>query len=59
MEKTKEITVTVKLVFNVDVPQSVRTPDNMMAEYLVNKLAVDVQWAGIESRQVLAGNVPA
>lgn len=58
MEKAKEIAVTVKLVFNVNVPQSVKTPDNMMAEYLVNKLAVDVQWAGIESRQVLSGKVP-
>ena len=53
MEKEKEIAVTVKLVFNVTVPESIKTPDSMLAEYLVGKLSVDVKWASIRNRELL------
>ncbi|MBF0558453.1 MAG: hypothetical protein HQL08_06695 [Nitrospirae bacterium] len=53
MDGAREIAVTVKLVFDINIPESVKTPDNVLAEYLVNKLSVDVSWATIKDRQEL------
>ncbi len=54
MSKEKEIAVTVKLVFGVNIPGTVNTPENVLAEYLVNKLSVDVKWAVIKERALLS-----
>ena len=53
MSEGKEITVTVKLVFNVNIPDTVKTPERVLAEHLVNKLSVDVKWAVIKKRSVI------
>ncbi len=50
----KEIEVTVKLVFSVDIPDTVKTPENILAEHLVNKLSLDVKWAAIKQKTVIS-----
>ncbi len=55
MSDGKEITVTVKLVFDVNIPDTVKTSERVLAEHLVNKLSVDVKWAVIKSRSVITG----
>ena len=54
MSEGKEITVTVKLVFDVNIPDTVKTPERVLAEHLVNKLSVDVKWAAIKNRSIIA-----
>ena len=54
MSEGKEITVTVKLVFNVNIPDTVKTAERVLAEHLVNKLSVDVKWAAIKNRSIIA-----
>ena len=49
----KEIEVTVKLVFDIDVPDNIRTPDRILAAHLVDKLTVDAQWAILKSREIV------
>jgi len=53
MREGKEVTVTVKLVFNVNIPDTVKTPDRVLAEHLANKLCVDVKWAIIKNRSLI------
>jgi hypothetical protein len=55
MDKGKEVAVTVKLVFNVTIPDTINTSESVLAEYLVNKLSVDVKWAAIINKTVIAG----
>jgi hypothetical protein len=54
MSEGKEVAVTVKLVFNVNIPDTVKTPQRVLAEHLVNKLSVDVKWAAIKNRSIIA-----
>ena len=55
MERENEITVTVKLVFSVNIPETIKTSRNVLAESLVNKLSVDVKWAAIKNSTVITG----
>ncbi|MGO9015477.1 MAG: hypothetical protein ACLQF0_10895 [Dissulfurispiraceae bacterium] len=54
MERENEITVTVKLVFSVNIPETIKTSRNVLADYLVNKLSADVNWATIKNRTIIA-----
>ena len=54
MSEGKEVTVTVKLVFDVNIPDTVKTPERVLAEHLANKLSVDVKWAVIKNRTIIA-----
>lgn len=49
----REIEITVKLVFDIDVPDNIRTPDRILAAHLVDKLAVDAKWATLKSREIV------
>jgi len=49
----KEIEVTVKLVFDINVPDTIRTPDKILAAHLVDKLSVDATWASLKSREIV------
>jgi len=48
----KEISVTVKMVFSVNIPDTIKTPDEALAKYLVDKLSVDVKWATIKNKEM-------
>lgn len=49
----REIGVKVRLVFKVDIPDTVKTPENVLAEHLLNKLSLDVKWAEIKKRELV------
>ncbi len=53
MDREKEIAVTVKLVFSVNLPETIKTSKGVLAEYLVKKLSVDVKWAAIKNSTVI------
>ena len=53
MEREKEIEVTVKLVFSVNIPDTVKTSERVLAEHLANKLSVDVKWATIKKSTII------
>ncbi len=54
MERENEITVTVKLVFSVNIPETIKTSRSVLADSLMNKLSVDVKWATIKNRTIVA-----
>jgi|GEM_PF-2065022 hypothetical protein len=53
MNEGKEVAVTVKLVFSVNIPDAIKTSKGVLAEYLVNKLSVDVKWAEIKNSTII------
>ncbi|MBZ0157725.1 MAG: hypothetical protein K8I29_16135 [Alphaproteobacteria bacterium] len=53
--KEKNIEVTVRLVFSIEAPEAMGTPDKILAEHLVNKLLLDAKWAQIRSREIVQG----
>ncbi|MGD0281274.1 MAG: hypothetical protein ABSB95_02805 [Dissulfurispiraceae bacterium] len=53
MDNEKEIAITVKLVFSVSIPETIKTSEGVLAEYLVDKLSVDVKWAEIKNKTVI------
>lgn len=53
METENEIAVTVKLVFSVNIPETIKTSRNVLADSLVNKLSVDAKWATIKNRTII------